>query len=217
MGRVHGWPAILTEPDLLDSPLTLQPLRLSDARLWHQMREVNASWLSPWGATSPEASPAKSPIQRCASVARQTPVWPYVSMSRDQLESRRGVAFRWGIRYGGQLAGQVNVWHVSWGPTRSGEVAYWIDEKFAGRGITPTALAMAVDHCLLVMGLHRLVASVRPENAPSRRVVEKLGFRNEGIRVREVHIDGAWRDHICYAITAEDAPAGLLPAWRSSK
>jgi [ribosomal protein S5]-alanine N-acetyltransferase len=217
MGRIHGWPAILTEPDLLDLPLTLEPLRLSDARVWHQLREVNSSWLSPWGATSPEASPAKSPIQRCATVARQTPVWPYVSMSRDQWESRRGVAFRWGIRYGGQRAGQVNVWHVSWGPTRSGEVAYWIGEKFAGRGITPTALAMAVDHCLLVMGLHRLVASVRPENAPSRRVVEKLGFRNEGIRVREVHIDGAWRDHICYAITAEDAPAGLLPAWRSSK
>jgi [ribosomal protein S5]-alanine N-acetyltransferase len=108
------------------------------------------------------------------------------------------------------------VWHIAWGPTRSGEVAYWIDEKFAGRGITPTAVAMAVDHCLLVMGLHRLVASVRPENAPSRRVVEKLGFRNEGIRVREVHIDGAWRDHICYALTAEDAPGGLLPRWRSS-
>ena len=51
------------------------------------------------------------------------------------------------------------------------EVAYWIDEKFAGRGITPTAVAMAVDHCLLVMGLHRLVASIRPENAASKRVV----------------------------------------------
>lgn len=216
MGRIHGWPAILTEPDLLESPLTLQPVRFSDAGAWHQIRQANDSWLSPWGATSPGASPSQSLIRRSATLARQTPIWPYVSMSRDQWETRRRVAFRWGIRYGGQLAGQVSVWHIAWGPTRSGEVAYWIDEKFAGRGITPTAVAMAVDHCLQVMGLHRLVASVRPENAPSRRVVEKLGFRNEGIRVREVHIDGAWRDHICYAITVEDAPGGLLPRWRSS-
>ncbi len=46
--------------------------------------------------------------------------------------------------------------------------------------------------------------------------MEKLGFRNEGIRVGEVHIDGAWRDHICYAITAEEVPAGILPRWKNS-
>ena len=216
MKRSHGWPAVLAEPDLLESPLTLEPLRLTDAPLWHQMRDANDSWLSVSRATDPEASPTPSRIGRYVGVARRTPIWPYVSMSRDVLQGRQGVAFRWGIRYGGQLAGQVCVWHITWGPIRSGEVAYWIDENFAGRGITPTAVAMVVDHCFLVMGLHRLVASIRPDNAASRRVVEKLAFRNEGTRVREVHIDGAWRDHICYAITAEEAPAGLLPGWRNS-
>jgi [ribosomal protein S5]-alanine N-acetyltransferase len=217
MGRIQGWPAILTEPDLLELPLTLQPLRFSDAPVWRQMRAANAAWLSPWvPATNPEAFPVQSRIRRYTGLARQTPVWPYLSISRDLWETRRGVAFRWGVRYGGQLAGQVSAWHVTWGPTRSADVAYWIDEKFAGRGIAPTAVAMAVDHCILVMGLHRLVASIRPENAASRRVVEKLGFRNEGLHVGEVHIDGAWRDHLCYAITAEEAPAGLLPRWRYS-
>jgi ribosomal-protein-alanine N-acetyltransferase len=66
------------------------------------------------------------------------------------------------------------------------------------------------------MGMHRLEASIRPENAASRRVVEKLGFRDEGIRVRQLHINGAWRDHICYALTAEEVPTGVLPRWRSS-
>lgn len=216
MGRIHGWPAILTEPDLLELPLTLQPLRFSDALVWSQLQAANAAWLSPWVATNPEALPVQSRIRRYTGLARQTPVWPYLSISRDLWETRRGAAFRWGVRYGGQLAGQVGVWHVTWGPTRSADVAYWIDEKFAGRGITPTAVAMAVDHCLLVLGLHRLVASIRPENAASRRVVEKLGFRNEGLHVGEVHMDGAWRDHLCYAITAEEAPAGLLPRWRYS-
>src|SRR6185503_123975 len=76
-------------------------------------------------------------------------------------------------------------------------------------------LAMAVDHCFGVIGLHRLEASIRPENHASRRVVEKLGFREEGIRVRQLHINGAWRDHVCYALTAEEVPQGLMPRWRS--
>jgi ribosomal-protein-alanine N-acetyltransferase len=73
---------------------------------------------------------------------------------------------------------------------------------------------MAVDHCFRVMGMHRLEASIRPENTASRRVVEKLGFRDEGVRVRQLHINGTWRDHICYAITAEEVPTGMLPRWR---
>ena len=64
---------------------------------------------------------------------------------------------------------------------------------------------MALDHCFIVVGLHRIEATIRPENRASRRVVEKLGFHEEGIRRRCLHVDGAWRDHICYAITAEDA------------
>jgi len=97
---------------------------------------------------------------------------------------------------------------------RSGQVGYWIDEKVAGRGVIPTALAMAVDHCFFVVGLHRIEASIRPENHASRRVVEKLGFHEEGLRRRYLHIDGAWRDHLCYAITIEDVPGGLMPRWR---
>ena len=127
-----------------------------------------------------------------------------------------GIAFTWVILYGGQFAGELTVWRIVWGSCRSAELGYWIDARFAGRGIMPTALAMGVDHCFQVMGMHRLEAGIRPENAASRRVVEKLGFRDEGIRVRQVHIDGAWRDHICYAITAEEIPTGMLCQWRSS-
>ena len=103
------------------------------------------------------------------------------------------------ITYGGAFAGQLTVGSIVWGSSRSGQIGYWIDERYAGRGIVPTALAMAVDHCFRAMGMHRLEASIRPENVASRRVVEKLGFRDEGIRVRQLHINGSWRDHICYA------------------
>jgi [ribosomal protein S5]-alanine N-acetyltransferase len=216
LGCIHGRPATLTEPDLLDAPVALRPLRTSDARTWYALREANASWLSPWNPTSPEAPLAVSRIGRYISIVRRSPLWPYVSMARKRCEGMRGGELLWLICYGGQIAGQLTVWRVTWGSSRSAELGYWIDERFAGRGIMPTALAMVVDHCFLVMGMHRLVASIRPENVPSRRVVEKLGFRDEGTRVREVHIDGAWRDHICYAITAEEVSAGMLPRWRGS-
>src|SRR5208282_2451812 len=121
----------------------------------------------------------------------------------------------WVVTFGGVFVGQLTVGSITWGSARSGQVGYWIDEAYAGCGIIPTTLAMAVDHCFGVVGLHRLEASIRPENHASRRVVEKLGFREEGIRVRQLHINGAWRDHVCYALTAEEVPQGLMPRWRS--
>jgi ribosomal-protein-alanine N-acetyltransferase len=74
-----------------------------------------------------------------------------------------------------------------------------------------------VDHCFRTVGLHRIEICIRPENGPSRRVVEKLGFREEGLRPRYLHIDGAWRDHLVYALTAEEVPDGLLARWRRAR
>jgi ribosomal-protein-alanine N-acetyltransferase len=76
--------------------------------------------------------------------------------------------------------------------------------------VIPTALAMVVDHCFTTVGLHRIEANIRPENGPSLRVVRKLGFREEGLHPRFLFIDGAWRDHLCFALTTEDVPEGLL-------
>jgi ribosomal-protein-alanine N-acetyltransferase len=203
VGRIRGWPITLTEPDLLDRPVGLRPVRPKDAAVWRETRVRNAAWLRPWEPTNPE-----TPLYR-------TNLSPYVSMARTmRREARQGLTVPWVVTYGGRFAGQLTVGSVVWGSARSAQVGYWIDEAFAGRGVTPTALAMAVDHCFFVIGLHRLEATIRPENHASRRVVEKLGFREEGLRRRSLHIDGAWRDHLCYALTAEDAAGGLMPRWR---
>jgi len=73
---------------------------------------------------------------------------------------------------------------------------------------------MAVDHCFGVLDLHRIEINIRPENAASLRVVEKLGLRDEGLRERYLHIQGHWADHRTFAITADEAPDGLLTRWR---
>jgi ribosomal-protein-alanine N-acetyltransferase len=147
-------------------------------------------------------------------VIHRTTFQPYAETLFSRLEALRGSGAYWAIWYGGRFAGQISVFRIERGPLRSAEVGYWVDERLAGRGIAPTALAMATDHCFQVMRLHRLEACIQPENLASRRVVDKLGFRQEGTRVGYVHISGNWRDHICYAITVDEVPNGLLARWR---
>lgn len=195
--RLRGWPVTLTE-----GPVGLRPLRLRDASIWRDTRVRNADWLRPWEPTNPE-----TPLFR-------TGLGPYVGMVHTmRKEARQGLALPWVVTYNDHFAGQVTVGAIVWGSARSAQIGYWVDRQVAGRGVIPTAVALAVDHCFFSVGLHRIEANIRPENAASRRVVEKLGFREEGIRRRHLHIDGAWRDHICYALTVEDVPQGLRARW----
>lgn len=191
---------------MAEGPVGLRPLRARDVAAWREVRLRNTEWLRPWEPTNPEAP------------FFHTGLGPYISMARAmRREARHGLALPWVVTYEGRFAGQLTVGGIIWGSARAGQVGYWIDQDVAGRGVTPTALALAIDHCFFVVGLHRIEANIRPENTASRRVVEKLEFRQEGIRRRHLHIDGAWRDHICYALTVEDVPGGLLRRWRDAR
>ena len=181
----------------------LRPLRLRDAAAMRDTRARNAEWLRPWEPTYPEM-----PLRNVGTI-------PYVAMIQAiRKEARQGLSMPWSILHEGRFVGQITVGAIVWGSARSAQVGYWIDREYAGRGITPTAVALAVDHSFFRVGLHRIEANVRPENLASRRVVTKLGFRDEGIRRRQLHIDGAWRDHICYALTVEEVPRGVLRRWK---
>jgi len=198
VNRIRGWPITLKE-----GPVGLRPLRLRDAGALRETRTRNADWLRPWEPSHPEM-----PLQSSG-------LSPYVAMLQAiRREARHGISMPWAITFDGVFAGQLTVSALVWGSARSAQIGYWVDRAYAGRGVTPTAVALAVDHSFFTVGLHRIEASIRPENRASRRVVEKLGFREEGLRRRQLHIDGAWRDHIAYALTTEDIPGGLLPRWR---
>jgi ribosomal-protein-alanine N-acetyltransferase len=110
----------------------------------------------------------------------------------------------------GRFVGHVMVGNVVREPLLSAYVGYWVDARVTGGGVITAAVALAVDHCFGVVGLHRLEATVRPENAASLRVLAKLGFRLEGLFRRYLDVDGAWRDHQCFAMTAEELPPGGL-------
>jgi [ribosomal protein S5]-alanine N-acetyltransferase len=136
-------------------------------------------------------------------------------ISQFAYEARRGEMLPWLMRFDatggdkGELAGQLTVSAIRYGAARWASIGYWIDQRLAGRGITPAAVALATDYCFRTMQLHRVEIDIRPENTASLRVVEKLGFRHEGLRPRFLHIDGDWRDHECFALNAEEVPEGM--------
>jgi len=190
-----GWPVVLTDGDV-----RLRPLRRRDGREWLALRAANASWLAPWEASSP--IPVVGPAPTFGGFVR--------SLS---TQARQGTSLPFAVDHAGQLVGQLTVSGITYGSLRSGTIGYWVSQHVAGRGVIPTAVALATDHCFEVLGLHRLEINIRSENAPSLRVVEKLGFRDEGVRERFLHIAGTWRDHRTFALTAEEVPGGLLARW----
>ncbi len=195
----RGWPVVLREGDVV-----LRPLRRGDASAWLALRARNAAWLDPWEATSPERPSGPPP-----SFAR--------FVRTLSAQARAGTALPFAMAYRGELVGQLTVSTIVRGSLCSASIGYWISEHAAGRGITPTAVALAVDHCLGPVGLHRVEIAIRPENTASLRVVAKLGLREEGLRERYLHIQGRWRDHRTFAVTADEVPDGLLSRWRRVK
>lgn len=192
----------MSVPTLRDGSVAIRPIRLRDARTLERELLDNRSWLRTWEATSPGGPvgfDARASIRSLLAHSR----------------SGHGVPFV--IEVDGQLAGQLNVSGMSYGSLSSASIGYWVAERFAGRNVTPTAVALATDHCFFTLGLHRMEICIRPENAPSLRVVEKLGFRYEGLRRRFIHINGDWRDHFCFALTVEEIPEGVLQRWKAGR
>jgi ribosomal-protein-alanine N-acetyltransferase len=124
--------------------------------------------------------------------------------------ARSGVQLPFVVEYDDRFVGQLTVNNIVRGSAQFASIGYWIDERYAGRGVMPRAVAMAIDHCFRSVGLHRVEVAIRPENVASLRVVDKLGIPQVGYAPRFLHIDGEWRDHLIFAITREDVPGGLV-------
>ena len=131
-----------------------------------------------------------------------------------RAEARKGRMLPYVIELDGRFCGQLTIGNVSHGALRSAWIGYWVSSEVTGGGVATAALALGVDHCFGPVGLHRVEATVRPENAASRRVLAKVGFREEGLLKRYLNVDGDWRDHLLVAMTVEESngsvTAGLV-------
>lgn len=189
-------------PTLTEGAVTIRPVRVRDARRLERELMDNRRWLRTWEATNPRG-PMNFDVR--ASIRNLT------------SNARSGLGLPFVIEYDGQLAGQLNVSSIAWGSVSSATIGYWVAERFAGKSVTPTAVALATDYCFFQLGLHRMEICIRPENEASLRVVEKLGFRYEGLRRNYIHINGEWRDHFCFALVSDELPTGVLRRWLDGK
>ena len=190
-------------PVLRDGEIALRSIRLRDAKVVERELMENRRWLRKWEATNPYG-----PLT----------AWDMRGSIRSLLaQARQGTGLPFVMEHRGEIAGQLNVSGVVYGSVSSATLGYWVSERFAGYGITPTSVALATDYVFFTMGLHRMEICIRPENLPSLRVVEKLGFRYEGLRRKYIHINGSWADHFCFALVREEVPGGVLARWHDGR
>lgn len=177
----------------------LRPARMRDGAAWSRIRVAERHNLEPW-----EPSAEMDWTQRHAFS-----LWP-VMYSGLRGEARRGRMLPYVIEVDGRFCGQLTIGNVSHGALQSAWIGYWVASEVTGAGVATAALALGADHCFGPVGLHRVEATVRPENGASRRVLAKAGFREEGLLRRYLHVDGAWRDHLLMAITAEEVDGSVV-------
>jgi ribosomal-protein-alanine N-acetyltransferase len=180
---------------LVGPRVVLRPLEAGDADAWKEVRLRNREWLEPWEPVPEPGSPdlLRDPSAfraRCASGARQR-----------HLDT----AYPFGIfLLNGRFCGEINVSGVQRGPFQSAHVGYWIDQALAGQGLVPEALVLVLRFGFEELRLRRVEVAIVPRNHRSRRVVEKLALREEGVARRYLQIRGVWEDHVRYAMTSED-------------
>lgn len=184
--------------------VTLRSLIPTDFPTWQEVRRRNEAWLTPW-------EPARNP--NLPDVVESGEAFAMRCSARER-ERQLGTGFGFGIfvpdppagrrRHRDLFCGEINLSSVQRGPFQSAYVGYWIDEAQAGHGYMPEALVILARFAFEQVHLHRIQISIIPRNHRSRRVVEKLKLRDEGIAQRYLEINGVWEDHVRYAMTVEE-------------
>ncbi|MFW0152416.1 GNAT family N-acetyltransferase [Mycobacterium sp. smrl_JER01] len=204
-----GWPLAAGPLRVPAGLVRLRPVRLRDAAQWSRIRLADRSHLEPWEPSTDMNWELRHSVS----------AWPSVC-SGLRSEARKGRMLPYVIELDGQLAGQLTIGNVTHGALRSAWIGYWVASGSTGGGVATAALALGLDHCFGPVMLHRVEATVRPENGASRAVLAKAGFREEGLLKRYLDVDGAWRDHLLVAITVEElngtVASALVRAGRAS-
>lgn len=186
--------------------LMMRPLAASDFRGWSEVRKRNGEWLTVW-------EPQRHPNLPDPSTDRSAFASRCVQRDRDRAQ---GTAYQFGLFLDHQIVGEVNLNNVIRGAMQSGTIGYWIDERHAGKGLVAEGVVLLMQYAFENLGLHRVEICIVPRNLNSRRVVEKLGIREEGLAQRYLEINGVWEDHVRYGMTREEWSTRreeLVEAW----
>lgn len=191
-----GWPESTQSVQLPDGvEVRLRPLLRGDGPDWRRMRIADEDYLRPVEPTAHESWRS----------AHSQAAWRSNLMSLRDL-AKRGIVVPLTIVVDGNFAGQVTLGNIQHGSVSSCWIGYWVFSRYMGRGVATAACALGTDHAFDRIGLHRVTATYLPSNPASGAVLATTGFREEGLLLRNLHIDGQWRDHHHVAQTVGDHP-----------
>jgi len=165
----------------------------------------NAAHLRPW---SPSPPPGTNPVgftELGRSIARHRRDWKagtgfvFVTTLRERREP---------------IVGRVALTSVTRGPFQSAQLGYWMDVAHVGRGFMSEAVELVLDFAFEWLALHRVQAAVMPQNTPSRRILSRRGFREEGLAERYLLIGDRWEDHLLFGLTHEEWQSQRSPTER---
>ena len=174
--------------------VVLRPLVAQDFNGWSEVRRRNGEWLTQW-------EPMRLTHHPDPETNREVFAARCGARERERLA---GTQYAFGIFVDGAFAGEINLNNVVRGAFQSATIGYWIDKSRAGRSLMSEAVVVLAQYAFEEMRLHRLEICIIPRNVNSRRVMEKLDIRTEGIAERVLEINGVWEDHIRYGITFEE-------------
>jgi ribosomal-protein-alanine N-acetyltransferase len=186
-----------SSPALKGDRVTLRLPQASDYREWAALRAASRAFLEPW-----EPRWASDELERAAWRQR---------LSRYMEDHAGGMALPFFIfeSASGALIGGITLGNIRYGVAQTGQIGYWIGERYAGKGLMLEAVNLLVHHAFAELRLHRIEAACIPDNLRSLRLLEKAGFQREGLLRSYLRINGMWQDHYLYALVVGDRPAQL--------
>jgi [ribosomal protein S5]-alanine N-acetyltransferase len=178
-------------PRLETARLLLRRPRFTDWRAWANLRSASRDFLAPWEPSWPDDALTMAAYRR--RLRQMAAEW----------RADQGYGFSLFLLPAGTIVGGVNLSHVRRGVAQSASLGYWMGAAYANQGLMGEALGALLPYAFERLGLHRIEAACLPRNKPSRALLAKLGFREEGYAVKYLKINGQWQDHVLYALLAE--------------
>ena len=179
--------------------LYLRAPQASDHAAWALLRMESREFLTPWEPTWNEDDLTRASFRlRAKRAARE--------ISTDEAYSL--FIFETGTE---TLIGGLTLGLIRRGVAQACTLGYWMGRRHAGKGHMTEAVRGAVRFAFSDLALHRVEAACLPNNEPSRRLLERVGFQREGLARAYLKINGNWADHLLYAVLSTDSLPGNRP------
>ena len=180
------------KPRITGTRVSIRPPGGWDRKQWVELRRESRSFLVPWEPSWPADAATSTVFRR--------------RLQRFKAEWRYGTAYPFFIFEQEQerLVGGITLSNLRRGVAQSASVGYWIGAPYARQGYMYDALRLTIGYGFDKLGLHRIEAACLAHNEPSRKLLQKAGFTEEGLAREYLSINGRWQDHICHAILSSD-------------